>query len=257
MATATRTPTLLERAMGRGLDGISPTKLLQFTELDPRVQQHLARVYATLTVALLAAAAGVACDLIWAVGGTLMTIAAFGSLLWLGFTPATPQNASKRYALLCGFSFAQGTSIGPLVGLALGVNPGLILTTVLATASIFVCFTASALMTQRRSYLFLGGWLSSAITSMLVLRLCGWLFGLGKMAFLVELYGGLLVMSGFVLLDTQLIVERASAGDFDHVRGALDLFVDAWGILVRVLIILLRNQQERSERDERRRRRRD
>lgn len=40
----------------------------------------------------------------------------------------------------------------------------------------------------------------------------------------------------------------------DHVKHALDLFVDFIAILVRVLVILLRNQEKR-ESDERRKRR--
>lgn len=83
------------------------------------------------------------------------------------------------------------------------------------------------------------------------------MFGFGSFAFEVELYLGLVVFSGYVLFDTQLIVERASAGDFDHIKHALDLFVDAVAIAVRVLVILLKNQEKRDSREQRRKQRRD
>jgi FtsH-binding integral membrane protein len=90
---------------------------------------------------------------------------------------------------------------------------------------------------------------------MLVMRLGGWLFGFGRLSMEVELYLGLLVFAGYVLFDTQLVVERASAGDFDTVGHALDLFVDFVAVAVRVLVILLRNADKR-ERDEQQQRRR-
>lgn len=63
---------------------------------------------------------------------------------------------------------------------------------------------------------------------------------------------GLLVFAGYVLFDTQLVVERASAGDMDNIQHALDLFVDFMAIAVRVLIILLKNQEKKEERRRRR-----
>lgn len=233
----------------------TPSTLLKLTDLDPRVQKHLSKVYATLTAAVVLAVIGSATDVVFHIGGVLTTLLAFGSLLWLSFTPATAENQAKRYALLGAFAFAQGTSLGPLVELALGVNPGILMTTALSTAAVFASFTLSALFTQRRSYLFLGGWLSSAISTMLVMRLGGWLFGFGGFAFELELYLGLLVFAGYVLFDTQLVVERASAGDMDNIQHAMDLFIDFMAIAVRVLIILLKNQEKRE--NERRRKRND
>lgn len=41
----------------------------------------------------------------------------------------------------------------------------------------------------------------------------------------VSLYGGLIMFSVYIIVDTQMIVEKASAGVKDHVRDALQLFV--------------------------------
>eukprot|EP00879_Flechtneria_rotunda_P000617 GHRR01000730.1.p1 GENE.GHRR01000730.1~~GHRR01000730.1.p1 ORF type:complete len:249 (+),score=79.29 GHRR01000730.1:182-928(+) len=238
---------------GRHLTSVSAATLFKFTDLDPRVQKHLTKVYTTLTLALGLATLGVIADVLYHVGGALTTIAALVSLVWLGFTQPGYHNQGKRYALLGTFAFCQGTSIGPLVGLALAVNPGIILTAALSATAVFACFSLSALFTQRRSYLFLGSWLSSAVMGMMMMRFGGWMFGFGRFAFEAELYLGLLVFAGYVLFDTQLIVERASAGDMDHIKHALDLFVDFISIAVRILIILLKNQ-EKQEKKERKRR---
>jgi hypothetical protein len=37
-----------------------------------------------------------------------------------------------------------------------------------------------------RSYLFLGGWLGSAVSAMLMMRLGSWIFGYGRFMFDVE-----------------------------------------------------------------------
>lgn len=65
-------------------------------------------------------------------------------------------------------------------------------------------------------------------------------------------YLGLLVFAGYILFDTQLIIERASAGQMDQIQHALDLFVDALSIFVRVLVILMKNTEEREKRRRRR-----
>lgn len=45
------------------------------------------------------------------------------------------------------------------------------MTALLATGAIFGCFSVASLMTPRRTYLFLGGYLASAIMGFMVLRL--------------------------------------------------------------------------------------
>lgn len=66
---------------------------------------------------------------------------------------------------------------------------------------------------------------------------------------------------GFACLLEQMIVEKAYSAQAmgtkpDHIRAALDLFIDFWAIFVRLLFILLRNAERREERDGRNRKRR-
>ena len=48
-----------------------------------------------------------------------------------------------RYALLAGAAFCDGFVVGPLVDVAVGMNPAIVLTALLATASIFACFSGA------------------------------------------------------------------------------------------------------------------
>lgn len=64
------------------------------------------------------------------------------------------------------------------------------------------------------------------------------LYNLHFFFFQSYLYLGLALMSGFVLYDTQLIMEKRRAGDKDFIAHSVDLFVDFIGIFRRLLIIL-------------------
>merc|ERR1712146_445856 len=109
------------------------------------------------------------------------------------------------------------------------------------TVVVFGCFSASALYAQRRSYLYLGGLLSSALSLMFWAGLINMFLG-STLLFDLRLYGGLLMFAGFVIFDTQMVVEKASMGDRDYVEHALSFFLDFVGIFVRLLIILSRNR---------------
>jgi hypothetical protein len=50
-----------------------------------------------------------------------------------------------------------------------------------------------------------------------------------------------------------MVVERASAGDMDHVQHAMDLFVDFAAVFVRLLVILMQNSERREQRERERR----
>mmetsp|Transcript_19355 Transcript_19355/g.57409 ORF Transcript_19355/g.57409 Transcript_19355/m.57409 type:complete len:259 (-) Transcript_19355:357-1133(-) len=236
--------------------GPSYQAMFKFSNLHPRVQGHLSKVYAVLAFATLAAAVGSYTYLAIGISGFLTQIGAIGCMLALAWTPNTPANLSKRLGCLGGFAFCQGAAIGPLISVALQLSPAALVTAFAATAAVFVSFSLSALVTKRRSFMYLGGYLASAMMAMLVLRLSGWIFGASALAYSVELYGGLLVFSAYILYDTQLIVERASAGEMDFTQHALLLFTDLFAVFVRILIIMLKRSEEDKRRERARERKR-
>lgn len=235
---------------------------LKFHDLSPHVQAHLQQVYVTLTVAVAISACGVAFNIWTGVGGFLSILGFLVCVPWLMSTPATRDTLSKRQALLGAAAFCQGLVLGPLVNTALHLHPGTLLTALLGTCLVFACFSGAALLSRRRSYLFLGGLLSSVLSTLALMRVATWFLGGGALLFEAELYLGLLVFCGYVLFDTQMIVERAEAqgSAADPVRHALDLFVDFAAIFARVLVVLLRNAERRegegTQRGERSKRRR-
>jgi len=139
-----------------------------------------------------------------------------------------------------------GIYLSPLINLAMHIDPQIVITAFMLTTVVFVCFSLSALLTQKRTYLYLGGFLSAGTSIMFLLALMN-LFGRSQLIFNVNLYLGLALACGYILYDTQLIVERAANGDMNYVKHALHLFIDLVDLFVRILIILIKNSQKKEK----------
>lgn len=224
-------------------------RLLDFGHLQKNVKDHLKNVYSTLTITLLAAAAGSYVHVCTAFlqGGLLSALGGLGLLFLLKSTPHTAENVSKRMAYLTGFGFLSGLGLGPLLDAVIRIDPSIIVTAFMGTAVIFACFSLAALYSTDKKFLFLGGMLMSGLSWMLMLSLFN-IFFRSNMLFQVELYIGFAVMCGFVLYDTQLIVEKRTRGDDDYIWHCVDLFIDLVGIFRRLLIILAQKEDNKKKR---------
>ncbi|XP_028772877.1 bax inhibitor 1 [Neltuma alba] len=225
--------------------------LKNFHQISPFVQNHIKQVYLALFCAVVAAAVGSYLHVLWNIGGLLTTVASLGSIFLLLSIP--PNEEKKRVALLMASSLLQGASIGPLIDLAIEVDPSLIVTAFVGTSLAFASFSAAALVARRREYLYLGGLLSSGLSILMWLHFASSIFGGAAALFKFELYFGLLVFVGYIIFDTQEIIERAHFGDLDYVKHALTLFTDFVAIFVRILIIVLKNSAEKNEKKKKRR----
>uniref|UniRef100_A0A8B9FVK6 Transmembrane BAX inhibitor motif containing 6 n=1 Tax=Amazona collaria TaxID=241587 RepID=A0A8B9FVK6_9PSIT len=126
------------------------------------------------------------------------------------------------------------------------LSPSIIPTAFLGTATIFTCFSLSALYARRRSFLYLGGFLLSGLTLMLLSSLVNSFMG-STWLFTANLYLGLMIMCGFVLFDTQLIIEKAESGDKDYIWHCVDLFLDFVNIFRELLMILGMTENKKKE----------
>ncbi len=61
---------------------------------------------------------------------------------------------------------------------------------------------------------------------------------------------GLLTACLYVIYDTQLIIERAEAGDKDVISHTMTLFIDLFELFIRILAILI-EMQKKSENEDR------
>lgn len=217
--------------------------------LEPPVRQHLKNVYACLAMSTLAAGVGASIHLFTNIlqAGILSAI---GALVFFFLLVTTPDDngkgMTKRVGYLLGFSTLTGVGMGPLLEHVMIVDPSIIITAFIATSVVFVSFTICSLLSERGSWLYLGGVLFTLLNSLMLMSLANIFFG-STILWNAQVYIGLLAMCGFVLYDTQAIIEKRRMGSKDFVAHSLDLFVDFIGIFKRLLIILTQKEQEQKK----------
>ncbi|XP_020572079.1 bax inhibitor 1-like [Phalaenopsis equestris] len=219
--------------------------LKNFRQISPSVQKHLKLVYLTLCSALVASAAGVYLHILFNVGGIITTLACFVGIIFVMNTP--PSENRKRLGYLMAASVLEGASIGPLFEVILDFDPRILVMGFVGTSLGFACFSGAAIVSKRREFLYLGGLLSAGFSILFWLRFASYIFGASASMFNVELYLGLLIFLGYIVFDTQEIIEKAHHGDLDYVKHALTLFTDFVAVLVRILIIMVKNSEKKRE----------
>lgn len=180
----------------------------------------------------------------------MTTFACLGCMTGLLSIPSFEEK--KRLSLLMAAGLFEGASIGPLIDLAIQIDPSVLITAFVGTGIAFACFSGAAMLARRREYLYLGGLLSSGLSILLWLHFASSIFGGSAAIFKFELYFGLLVFVGYVVVDTQDIIEKAHIGDLDYVKHAMTLFSDFVAVFVRILVIMLKNSQEKEKKKKRR-----
>nr|DAA34721.1 TPA_inf: Bax-mediated apoptosis inhibitor TEGT/BI-1 [Amblyomma variegatum] len=216
--------------------------------LDKPVRDHLKNVYSCLAISTLATAAGGYVHLFTDIlqGNFLTTLLSLGLLVALFAVPENGKNQHMRLAILVGFAFTTGLGMGPLLDIVISVDPSIIATAFLATCAVFTCFSLSALYTDHCRWIYVGGTLMSILSVMSLFSLANLFLG-SYFLFQANLYLGVAVFCGFVLYDTQLIIEKRKRGERDYIRHSVDLFLDFISIFRRLLIILTQKESSRRE----------
>ncbi|KAI8092843.1 inhibitor of apoptosis-promoting Bax1-domain-containing protein [Halteromyces radiatus] len=222
------------------------------------VRQHLVHVFLTIAALLGVAAIGAHYGgpysrLSALSGGVIETGAVIGSVFGIRHLR---QDHILRWGLLFVYALFSGSSLSSLVAIYLRWDPTgtLLLAALSGSVFIFLGFAGSALLANRRSMLYYGGMAGSLLGIMIWASFANLFFIRSSSMFSAELYLGLIAFAGFVVYDTQMIVERASAGIFDIPGHALELFMDLFALFVRLALIILRKEEERERNGGNRRR---
>ncbi|XP_041038428.1 bax inhibitor 1 [Carcharodon carcharias] len=89
----------------------------------------------------------------------------------------------------------------------------------------------------------------SLLTVLCLLPLVNLMFG-SVLLVKAQLYIGLLVFCGFILFDTQLIIEKAESGDKDYIWHCVDLFMDFIAVFRKLMLLLAMNEKDKKRRND-------
>ncbi|XP_043462088.1 probable Bax inhibitor 1 [Leptopilina heterotoma] len=217
--------------------------------LEAPLKQHLKNVYGCLSMSTVSAGVGAYVHMYTEIlqAGLMSTLGALGLLFALLCTPDNGKNQKIRLGYLLGFTFLSGLGMGPLLEAVISVDPSIVVTSLLATSLIFVSFSISSLLADRGSWLYLGGPLISLLNLTVLFSFVN-LFLRVAILYQIRLYLGLFIMCGFILYDTQLIVEKHRMGSKDFIMHSLDLFIDFINVFRHLLVILTQKEQQNRKR---------
>jgi len=225
-------------------------RVFAFENLEKPVQRHLKKVYSALAICMLAAAAGAYVHLVlgFLQGGLMTLLGSIGVLIMLGMTPHTRENEGKRLAMLTGFAGLTGVGLGPLLQTCIDIDPAIVPLALTSTTLVFACFSVSALLSDKKQWLFLGGMLFNGMSLLMLLSLANLFMGF-QLIHTASMYLGLLIACGFILYDTQLIIEKFRMGDDDFIWHCVDLFIDLINLFRRILILLANKEKDKKRRN--------
>lgn len=176
----------------------------------------------------------------WMVLGVSL-VGSIGSMMGVFFTP--PERTVQKHLFWLAFNACQAATLSPLFFL----NPA-----ILSRAAIYTCGVVGAISyvgatATNDKYLHLGGPLLAGVTVVALSSLAPMVLPLGMRSLAIteaiSLYGGLAVFGGFVLYDTQKILQHARFVEqgvmkADPMKEAISLQLDMINIFIRLVQIL-------------------
>jgi modulator of FtsH protease len=201
---------------------------------NPAAANVLRNTYALLSLTLLfsagVASAGVAFG--WASPGLVVTLVGYFGLLFAVHKLKNSGWAIPAVFALTGF---MGYTLGPMLAATLALPGGAqtIVTALGATGATFVALSAYVL-TTRKDFSFMGGFLFAGMVVALVLALGAIFFELPALGLAVSGLVALLSV-GLILFETSRIV---NGGETNYVMATVGLFVSVFNLFVSLLNLL-------------------
>lgn len=197
----------------------------------PQAAKVLRNTYALLSLTLLFAAgiAALAVANAWPAPGLVITLVGYFGLL---FAVHKLQNSGWALPAVFALTGFMGYTLGPLLSRTLDLpgGAGTIAAALAATGATFVALSAYVL-TTRRDFSFMGGFLFAGMVIALVLGIAAYAFSMPALALAVSAMVALLSV-GLILFETSRIV---NGGETNYVLATVGLFVSAFNLFTSLL----------------------
>jgi modulator of FtsH protease len=197
----------------------------------PQAAKVLRNTYGLLSLTLLFAAgiAALAVANAWPAPGLILTLVGYFGLLYAVHKLQNSGWALPAVFALTGF---MGYTLGPLLTRTLDLpgGAGTIAAALAATGATFVALSAYVL-TTRRDFSFMGGFLFAGMVIALVLGIAAYAFSMPALALAVSGLVALLSV-GLILFETSRIV---NGGETNYVLATVGLFVSAFNLFTSLL----------------------
>jgi len=176
----------------------------------------------------------------WVVLGVSL-VGSIGTMMGVYYTP--PEKTMQKHLFWMAFNICQGATLSPLFFF----SPAILSRAALYTCGVVGTLSYVGATAKTEKYLYLGGPLLTGVTVVALSSLAPMALPLGlrglAIAEALSLYGGLAVFGGFVLYDTQKILQHGRAAQAgliprDPVREAISLELDMLNIFIRMVQIL-------------------
>ena len=158
--------------------------VFKMNDVSDKTKTHLTKVYGQLAICTGLLAVGMYLNssvvLIQGFVSQMLIVMALGYAMWQVFDVYQPEQTRMNW--LMAIAFFKGTLLGPMIHLVAEIEPEILINAIVYTSIMFASFTAISLFSKRRSYLFLGGVISTIMTSLFWFSLGTWLFGMKSIA---------------------------------------------------------------------------
>ena len=197
----------------------------------PQAAKVLRNTYALLSLTMLFAAgtAALAVANSWPAPGLVITLVGYFGLL---FAVHKLQNSGWALPAVFALTGFMGYTLGPLLSrtLELPGGAGTITAALGATGATFLALSAYVL-TTRRDFSFMGGFLFAGMVIAIVLGIAAYAFSMPAMGMAVSALVALLSV-GLILFETSRIV---NGGETNYVLATVGLFVSAFNLFTSLL----------------------